>query len=282
MDFRPVVRTLFSSITPATGAWIGGLGLAIPVLASVTAEMMFGRPSSTSVLAFPFALVYGVGGSAVGGILGFIVRSAWRRTTWVGPVDRRVVAMAVMLVITVPTARAIRSVLADEASNAPRVIVSTVRIDRSDGRSLLDPVSRATLLWASLSDDARQVRETSWNGRTVRVDVDGDRMLVRAGDIAPTPIDISRLDYVREVYGVTAMGFEGKSEWLALLIRLRATGRRELLVIFDPVGTLAYEELIERSTRLTDNPVLWSAGPKNRRQDIVVDLGAPIRYAPGQ
>jgi hypothetical protein len=282
MDLPTFARTLARSITPATGALVGGLGTATPILASVTAEMMFGRPSSTSVIAFPFALIYGVGGAAVGGIIGFIVRLAWRRTKWAGPIDRRIVAAAVMLVITVPTALAIRSVLADEAFNAPRVIVSNAHVVRSDGRSVLNPVTPATLVWASLPDDAPHVKEISWNGHTVRVGMDGDRMLVKAGDVAATPIDISRLDYVREVYGVTATGIEGRSEWLALLVRLRATGRRELLVIFDPVGTLAYEELIERRTGLTDNTVLWSAGPKNQRHDIVVDLGSPIRYALGQ
>jgi hypothetical protein len=169
MDFRTLGCALLNSITAETGALCIGLAVAAPILAGLTAEMMFGRPSSTSVLAFPFAIIYGVGGAIVGGALGMVFRSVWRRTRWVGQVDRRIVAVLAVAVVIVPTALAVRAVLAFEAFNTPRVIAADGRIVASAASELREPRSLATLLWAALPDDAPKVNEISWNGRVVRV-----------------------------------------------------------------------------------------------------------------
>jgi hypothetical protein len=102
-------------------------------------------------------------------------------------------------------------------------------------------------------------------------------LVVHAGALTSTPIDLSRFDYAREAHAVTAQ-ITGTEEWLGILVRLRATGRRELLVVFDPRGKIAYEELLERRTNLRDDPVLFSAGPGSARQEFVIDLGAPVRF----
>jgi len=64
---------------------------------------------------------------------------------------------------------------------------------------------------------------------------------------------------------------------VALLVRLRATGRRELLLIYNPAGTLAYEELLARTTA-GRFPVMGSAGQFGDQHEFVLDLGEPLRY----
>lgn len=61
---------------------------------------------------------------------------------------------------------------------------------------------------------------------------------MRAGDFSPAPISLSGLSGVW-VYGLSATLEGGSSEWLVLFARLRPTARREVLLIFDPNGTLA-------------------------------------------
>lgn len=88
-----------------------------------------------------------------------------------------------------------------------------------------------------------------WNSRRVLIEVTDDALQVRVGDQALPRVDLAGLSYVREVDGVTASLGNGASESLVLLARLRATGRRELLAIFDPQGTVAHLELLERPRR---------------------------------
>ncbi len=89
-------------------------------------------------------------------------------------------------------------------------------------------------------------------------------------------MSLAGLDYVREVLGVTAT--DGQSQdWLALLVRLRATGRRELLLIYDATGALVHEELLAR-TKSGPQQVLWNAGPGNGEPAFLIDVGEPLRY----
>ena len=65
MQFRAFGAALLRSITPATMSVAFGLGAAAPALSTVVAEGMFGRPSSTSVIAIPFGVMFGVAGAAL-------------------------------------------------------------------------------------------------------------------------------------------------------------------------------------------------------------------------
>ena len=103
-------------------------------------------------------------------------------------------------------------------------------------------------------------------------------MALRAGSMTSTSIDLAGFDYVREVHGASASLEEDGAEWLAVLVRLRATGRRELLAIYDPGGNLAYQELLERETPLLDTPVLWAARDQSARRAFIVDVGTRLRY----
>lgn len=94
---------------------------------------------------------------------------------------------------------------------------------------------------------------------------------------APNRVSLKGLDYVREVLGATA-ALDAKGEWLALLVRLRSTGHRELLLIYDPTGTLAHQELLVRTAGGPED-VLWSAGQAGDPPEFVLNLGEPLRYA---
>lgn len=279
MKFQALAASVLSSITPLTGALVGGLGVAAPIFAGTVAEIMFGRPSSTTVVAFPIAFVFGTGGALIGAAIGFAVRRFVMRSHWARQMDRRVVGMLLLLAVGIPSVLAVRSVLSYELLNAPGVIESTGLVVRHEAVSPLEPRSPAVLIWASHPEVAGQVQELHWNERAVRVTVNGGQLVMHAGDVTSAAVDLRGLDYVREIHAVTATLGGGTSESLALLARLRATGRRELLLIFDSRGTLRYRELLERRTNLLRSPVIWSAGPESERQEFIVDLGAPLRYA---
>jgi hypothetical protein len=59
---------------------------------------------------------------------------------------------------------------------------------------------------------------------------------------------------------------------------LRATGKREVLLIYDPAGKLMHQELLERRNNVAGK--LWSAGSVGTKQEFGVDLGGEIvRFA---
>jgi hypothetical protein len=280
MRVSTVGAALLRSISPATGALAGGLGVSSAVLATIAAETVFGDPSSTTAIGLFLAPIFVFIGAAVGAKVGALARMTISRSRWAGPVDRFAVAVVVLLAIAIPGAIAVRSVLADEAWNTPRVIVSSGDVVRAEPANHVEPTSAATLIW-ELSARAERNTELRWNGNSVRITFDDGRMTLRAGTVTSTPVDLRRFDYVRQVHGISAALQEGHAEWLAVLLqlRLRETGGRELLAIFDPTGKLAYQEVLERRTRRRrDTPVLWSAGQESERQEFIVDVGPRLRY----
>ena len=272
-----VVGSVLRSITPWTGAMAGGLGIAVPILAATYYEMRFGRPSSTSGLAIPFAFIWGGLAAAAGGAVGKGIHQVVARSRWAGPVDRRMAAILLMFVVTVPSVVLIREVRRIEAENSPRVLRSTGQISRAEGSSQLAPAVSATFLSVRFPHPDYPTGELRWNGQGVDVRLAEDRLLLRADGLPTTTVDISRFDYAREVYGVTA-SLSGGRQWLALLVQLRSTGGRELLFIFDPDGALVHEELLERRRGRVPRVGLEAAGPAGGPQEIVVDRGMPVRY----
>jgi hypothetical protein len=278
---QEVAGQVLRSITSVTGALAGGLGIAVPILAATFYEMKFGRPSSTSGLAIPFAIIWAGLVAAIGGAVGGGIRRRVARTRWAGPMDRRVAAILLVLVVTVPTVWAIHTVRRIEAQNSPRVIRSSGEVLRTLGSSDLAPVRPATFVWAGYPDPNHPREELRWNGRRVDVRVVDDRLIVSAGELPTSAIDISTFDYAREMYGITATLTADGQEWLALLVQLRATGHRELLFIFNPNGMLVHEELLEPRGRRMPGGGLVAAGAAGSAQEIVLDRGVPIRYYVG-
>jgi hypothetical protein len=273
--------SMVRSFTGGTGALVGAVGAASPVLADVIAEEVFGRPSSTNAVGLVFAFVLGVVGAGLGGLLGSLTHSRVRRSRWAGPVSQRVVAAILMALVVFPAVFAIKRVRNSEAFNRPRVVQSTGAIARARWTDEGEPRAAAKLVWyPRLPEEANHEEELHWNGAVVRADVSGGKLRLKAGEAVLKGLDLNGFDYVREVYGATARLQEDTREWLVLLARLRATGRRELVLVLDPEGKLAYEELLERARPMRDGPAMWRVGGEGGRHGVLVliDQGSPIYY----
>jgi len=264
------------SITGRTGALLGGAVFAAPILAATLTEKLWGRPSSTSGLAVLAAVALGTVGAVVGATLGAAFGKAVRNSPRAGPVDWRMAGVLLLLLAGIPTALVVRSEVRREALNMPRVILSTGEIVRSLGESSRPPISQAAFMWRSRSVSGTEVTAHAlrWNGHPARVSVDDRTLEVTAGGIRADSVSLADYDYVREVYGVTATLTAGRAEFLALLLALRSTGHRALLLVFDPHGALVHQELLQRFA----GTELWVAGPPGH-QEISVNVGRPTRYS---
>jgi len=274
-----VVVATVRSISGGSGAFLGAVLAVSYLVGGMATEISFGRAgpnqlAGTIVFALPVLTVLGVG---AGALVGFVVRSVVERMPFAGPSSRRAVVSLVILAAAIGGLSGARAAVRSEEGNRPRVIETSGVVRILEGESVLAPLTPATLVFQSLQRSEGS-KELVWRGQLVEMEVEGELLMIddRSGPVDRVTLD--GLDYVREVYGVVAdLAGDGR-EWLAVLVRLRATGRRELLLIYDHNGTLTHKELLAR-TASGRGPVLWSAGAPIERQEFVLDLGEVVRYA---
>ena len=275
-----LLKLIVQSITPVTGALAGGLGVSVPILAAVEYEFRFGRPSSTAGLAVPFAIIYGALAAAVGAAVGHAIQTRVKGSRWKGSGDRRAATLLVLITVAAPTAAALYLAARAEAASTARVIRSTGELNRSEGQSTLVPLGQGSFIFVKHPHPEHRVQPLLWNGQPVRLEVTERDLTIRAGDRLTASLNIASFDYVREVYGVTATMTGGSAQWLGLLLQLRATGGRDLLLVLNPEGVIVHEELLERQRRRRVPRVgIAAAGEPGSRQELSVDRGTPMRYS---
>ena len=280
MESRPGVGSVRGSrrrsVNSVTGALIGIAAAATYVLAAIATEMTIGRPSPTQmagaiVFGLPFLCAFG---ALVGALLGWLGRIVVRRTAGARAWERSILAGTLALVVLIAGISGIQVVRQSEARQQPRVMRSTGAVTRLAGFGALTPDTSAVPVFDVLrNDDARTL---SWRGGAVGVKVDGETLNISRNSAVMNQVSLSGLDYVTQIYGVTSTDGQDR-EWLALLVRLRATGRRELLLIYDSAGALVYQELLAR-TKSGPAPVLWNGGRAPGDRGFLLDLGEPLRY----
>ena len=271
-DFR---TRMVGSITAGSAALIAGVGVATPIIAGAVTEIAWGRPTSTSGLAFPAAIFLGLLGAALGAALGSMVETFVRNSPRAGRVDWRLAGVLLLVVAAVPSAFVVNSKLRQEALNTPRVILSSEEIVAIPGESSQQPIASPTLLWR-MSEKTEAVRTLRWNGQLVDVALSDRKLEVGAAGLRGDAVSLADFDYVREIYGVTATMTSDRAEFLALLLNLRSSGHRSLLLMFNSRGTLVHQELL---LRRSGNPTLFAAGrPGYQEISVNVDL-QPMHYS---
>jgi hypothetical protein len=280
MESRPGVgsvrASVLRSVNGVTGALIGVAAAATYVLAAVATEMAIGRPGPNQLAgAIVFGLPFLCGlGALVGALLGSVGGIVVRRTTRARASERHVLAGTLVLVVLVAGFSGLLAARRSEAGQQPRVMRSTSAVARLGGFGMLTPDTPAIPVFDLLpTGDGRVL---SWGGAALGVKLDGETLMISRDSAVIGQVNLSGLDYVRQVYGVTSTDEQGR-EWLAMLVRLRATGRRELLLIYDPAGELVHEELLAR-TKSGPAPVLWNGGRSAGEQGFLLDVGEPLRY----
>jgi hypothetical protein len=265
--------TVLGSINGFTGALVVGAGFVAFVLGAVSAEIAIGRPGSglafTIVLGIP---IMGMRGSLVGALLGFVTHRFVRRTSFSGPVDRRMVVGGVILAVVVGAASGAYSVRRSEILNLPRVMQSDGRITRSVASSVSEASRPAVVLY---NGNSRGAMALDWNSQRVGVAIEDQTLILSRNAAEVDRVNLEGLDYARQVVGTTAMLDRDNREWLAVVIRLRATGRRELLLIYDPSGVRTYQELLARDDA---GLTVWSSGGSGGRQEFILKMGELLRY----
>jgi len=261
------------SVNGGTGALLGGVALAVFALASMTAMFAIG-PSSPVGLGDLFAIVslffLMAVGTTLGALVGSLVHIRVSRTRLAGPADRRMVASGLTVAVVLGALSGVQQVV---FRYRPRVMRSNGTITRLAGLSALTPMTPATLVFGR-SDPISPLK---WHDQNVQIAREGQTLIIGRSPGAVDRVSLKGLNDVQEVYGATA-ALDPKGEWLALLVRLQHRGQRDLLLIYDPAGTLSHQELLAWTPSGRRGPVLGSTGQPGGRQEFMLNLGEPLRY----
>jgi hypothetical protein len=263
------------SVNMGTGALLGGVAPWAFALGSKMTMLAVG-PSMPMGTADVFALLFLIFLTAVGatfGVLaGSLVHLVVSRTRHAGPPDRRMVAGGLALAAVLAALWGARGV---DFRYRPRVIRSDGKVARLAGPSPLAPSTPATRLYARYAPGEAPLR---WRDGNVQVALQGQTLIVLHAGKVVDRVSLKGLNAVDEVYAATA-ALSPTTQWLALEIRLSARGMRELLLVYDPGGARSHEELVARSGSALHRPLLSSAGRPGGRQDFMLELVEPVRYA---
>lgn len=254
------MSTPFRLRTPDHVPLLGGLITAALVagwgITQTGAEMTFGRPQSTAALGFVIAPVIGVIFGAAMFALQSLLFYGMRRAGW-RPVSSPLPGWSVPALLVIVMAVLVgmflngrRTVVAREAARRPRVIQSSPRI--TVATSALTDRTPAPVLFTLFGPDTPEA-PVLWNGHDILATVTDERVVIRtrAGDTLASA-DLHEYDYSRRVQAApVCAGADGRA-WLAVLVSLRATSQRSMLLVFDENGRVQYQEHLERRIGLDD------------------------------
>jgi hypothetical protein len=240
-------------------------------------EDNIGRPSSTAALGWlfllPHVLLAAGKGLAPGALAWLIVR--------VARVQRRV-SIPVSLVIVIPPALIAAIVGAKggakriedaEQTNRPRVISSAGGLQKVKGEPSTCAVRLdAVKVCEARSSEPRAPAPLLSLGATITCN-GGNIVLESAARRSST--DLNAYDYVREVLAVPLEGMKPNAG-VALLVRLRATGGRSVLLVYDSSLRVLHQELLERAGM---NDALWTCSDSSgARGELVVRTARDAHY----
>ena len=278
LDEPSLLVRLLRSVTLLTGALIGATAATSYLLGAVSFTLLFGRPPSDLAvnLASALALLL-ILATVSGAVAGLIVQGLVRLSSYAGPGEWHLAKRGLAVVFIVLTGLGIHTSWTYESADWVRVVQTSPAITRIEGPSSLIPRRPAVLVYELFGKMPTQT--LMWEGHPVTVSQALQIVTIRRGDDVIDVINMRRMDYLTEIVATTAT--LGTGEWLAVLVRIVSTAQRDLLLIYDPGGTLVHKEVFERMTADAAT-ALWSAGADRSPQEFVVDVGSPVRFTAGR
>jgi hypothetical protein len=270
---------LVRSFTPLTAPLIGATAAAAYVLGAAAFALTFGQPTPDPAADLAAALAIVVTLAAGFGIAaGLVVQAIVRLASHAGLTDWRLVRRSLAITCALFAILGIQVAWTYEAPSWVRVVQTSPAIARIEGASTLMTRTPAVLVFELFGKLPTQT--LMWERAPVTVTQTRQVVTIRRGDDVVDVIDMKHMDYLTEIIATTAR-LDETGEWLALLVRIVSTARRDLLLIYGPNGKLVHREVFERTTT-GDGPVLWSAGAATSQQEFVVDVGSAVRFVAGR
>jgi hypothetical protein len=175
--------------------------------------------------------------------------------------------------VTVLAANARTQTVAKEFARRPRVIVESTRFVKSDqSSSSADTRVEAPLLFSIYRDTVAP--SIDWNGRAVSLVGSDEHVTVldKAGKhIAST--DLHAFDYIGTIRAAPFCRNPNGDRDLAVLVTLRATSNRSMLILYGSNGAVVYQEHLERTGSGSGWAGTMYVGSRDGHDILVVEQG---------
>lgn len=249
--WRRIVEVRVPDDLPIVCALLTAVPVSATLLAPVIAESAFGRPSSTAGIGYFVVPILGLlsGGAAYAIAMGLrgVTRRAGMQSRLVPP---WIVASAILATVAGTAFVAVNAgsqVIATEAARRPRIMIESTRFIKVALPSAgANSQVEAALLFSIYPGAV--VPAMDWNGRPVSLSGTDEHVTIldKAGaTIAST--DLRAFDYIATIRAVPLCEGQSGGQHLAVLVTLRATSHRSMLILYAPDGAVAYQEHLERS-----------------------------------
>jgi hypothetical protein len=260
--------------------FIGGFG-AIFGLTALMAEPFIGRPSSTHAIGFIFVPIYAALLALACFCVGLIVRGIIGRFAVSRSISQRgnqIMNILFLFSLGLAFFSGVVFVEIQEIKDRPHVIFDMGQITKISPSSLkTTKQNEATFVFTIYTDDKEKIAEFQWNDNKIDFNVSDDnilKILDKRGRELITA-DLKKFDYIGRIYALEFGSDNAASKGLAVLVRLRATSRRSMLLIYDPSAKLIYQALLERRGDSEMSTMTDSSG----KEYLYVNVEKPIIYS---
>jgi|GEM_PF-1619150 len=259
--------------------FVGGFG-AIFGLTALVAEPIIGRPSSTHAIGFIFVPIYAALLSFACFCIGLIARGVVGKFVISRTLSRQanhIINVLFVCVLALAFFSGVVFIERQEEKQKPQVIFDSGQIIRMSPSEIMGKKEKeATFVFSIYTDEKDKTAPFQWNGKKLDFRVSDDdtlRVLDRGGNELITA-DLKKFDYIGRIY-VQQLALDDSEKGLAVLVRLRATSRRSMLLIYDSAGKLLYQELLERRGDSEMSIMTDSSG----KEHLYVNVDKPTIYS---
>lgn len=258
--------------------FIGGCG-AVFGFTALIAEMYLGRPNSTHALGFIFIPVYASMLFLACFAAGLVARFITGIFVAPRPVSSRgnkitTILFACSLALAFVSGVALIEVR--EIQQRPHVVFDAGRITKISPAAIKEKKRIQARFVFSFYSDEKKNESFLWNNREVYFKKNDNYMfsiLDRKGnDLAAA--DLHAYDYIGQIHALQLVVDDSGKKGLAVLVTLRASSRRLMLLVYDPAAKLIYQELLLRCDDNGISLLVDDAG----REYLYSDVDSPAVY----
>lgn len=264
----------FPDDVPLLSGLLTALSLAGFIVMEALAEINAGRPSSTVGLGFVAGPIAGIlAGAVVWGIakpVALVIRRFWTGSLAVPAWLTLAVWLCTLAGIPANYYVSRAKVVAREYLRRPHVILdSTLIRPIAQPTTSLDARIEAPELVGGITNkiDAKPIQ---WNGRGVKVNNSSGRVVITdESDLTVTSTELGDFDYIGQIRAIPVCRQTDGRDLLAVLVTLRPTSRRSMLMIFSADAQLVYQHHLERGHGPLQDKLY--VGRSNGVETVVVD-----------
>jgi hypothetical protein len=232
-------------------------------LTGLVLEMKIGRPSSTSAIGFFFIPIYGVFFSGISFVFGlglkFVIEKFFNEITIPQKVNN-IIPILLLISVVISSLLGKNSYISYEETQRPHTNFSLMNIKKMSDSNFYNENDQVKAKWVfkrfdSVYDKDIKVEYIVWNDQVLSFESVENKNAIkvfgRDKNAEIILINLKGFDYIRNACAIPIALDDATG--LAILVDLRSTSNRAMLLIYNSKAELIYQELLFRCGILDEN-----------------------------